>query len=357
MNTRIVGCLLVCGSACTDPELPPEPAVDPLVLLSEPGPWGVGWREESVTWTEPGLQDTPRTDRLSVWFPTEAETGDEVRYQGAFPAPGILGGVAPVAGPHPLAVFSHGHQAYAESSGFLMAHLASHGWWVVSPDHTDDTTWDGDERETAIYWQRPLDLVAVLDHAEETLPIAGDPVLIGHSFGGYTAHALAGAVFAIDTIAPACADGTDDSPFCSTMTDAQADRFRTGFADDRFAAVIAMAPGDWRLFGDGLGAIDVPELLMTGGLDPGADGDAIWADLDGAHDVRVDIPTAGHNGFTDFSGALDPPGSIDPEEGFRIVRTHALAFARMHGLGDEVGAPLLDGSIAVSPLAETTVRN
>lgn len=352
---RVVGwaVVVVAGIGC-GPETPPDPGpdVDPLALLSEPGPFAVGYREESVSWTETGLQDEPRTNRLAVWFPTDAESGSEVRYQGAFPAPGVLGDVEPAPGSHPLVVFSHGHQGFAENSSFLMTHLASHGWWVLAPDHTGNTTFDDGSRETAIYWQRPLDLRAVVDHAEETLDLEGELVVVGHSFGGYTVHGSAGAEYAIDTLAPACADGTDTSEFCSTMTDAQADRFRAGLGDDRIAATVAMAPGDWRLFGDGLAAIDVPELLMTGGLDPGRDGDPIWDDLDGDQDLRIDIPTAGHNGFTDFSGALDPVGAIDPEEGFRIVRTYVLAFVRRHGLGDEVGAPLLDGTTEVSPLAQ-----
>lgn len=340
-------------AACGPSTPPVADDVDPVVRFSEPGPYAVGYRVESVTWTEDGLQDEPRTDRLAVWFPTDAESGDPVRYQDLFEAPGVLGGVEPAAGPHPLVVFSHGHQGYAENSSFLMAHFASHGWWVLAPDHTGNTTFDGSSRETAIYWQRPLDLRAVVDHAEDTLDLAGEIVAIGHSFGGYTAHAFGGAEYTIDTLEPACADGTDSSEFCSTMTADQADRFRAGFGDDRIAALIAMAPGDWRLFAEGLAAIAVPELLMTGGLDPGTDGDPIWVDLEpNGDDLRVHLPTAGHNGFTDFSGALDPPGAIEPEDGFRIVRTYALAFAALHGLDDAAGLPILDGTATVSPLAD-----
>ena len=353
---RWLGWVAVGCSACVRfPGKPDLPPLDPVTWASEPGSFAVGYREESVTWTEEGLQDEPRTLRLAVWFPTDAETGAEAHYQGAVPAPGVLAEVDPTPGAHPLVVFSHGHQGYAENSSFLMEHLASHGWWVLAPDHTGNTLLDGGDRETAIYWQRPLDVSAVLDHAEETLEVVGEPVLIGHSFGGYTAHAVGGAAYAIDALEPACADGTDTSEFCSTMTAGQADRFREGFGDPRVAAIVAMAPGDWRLFGDGLAGVAPPELLMTGGLDPGTDGDPIWEDLAGEGDLRLDVPTAGHNAFTDFSGALDGPGTIDPEEGFRIVRTYALAFATLHGLGDPFGEPLLDGSVEVSELA-TLVR-
>src|SRR5262249_37053074 len=57
-------------TACTGTP-PADEDVDPVALLSEPGPYAVGYRVESVSWTEDGLQDEPRTDRLAVWFPTD----------------------------------------------------------------------------------------------------------------------------------------------------------------------------------------------------------------------------------------------------------------------------------------------
>ncbi len=344
--------LLACGPET--PETTTPEVVDPLVRFSEPGPFRVGYAERELTWSG-DLQAEPRTLRLATWFPTDATEGLPVTYLGAAIEEGVLGGVEPTAGPLPVAIFSHGHQGYAENSGFLMEHLASHGWLVLAPDHTGNTTFDGGERETSIYWQRPLDLAAVLDDAASIAPVTDEVVAIGHSFGGYTMHAVAGGAYAMDTLEPACADGSDTSDFCSTMDEAQADRFREGLDDPRVAAVVSMAPGDFRLFGDaGIAAIDRPELLLTGGHDPSSetDGDAVWAALDGADDRRVHLPTAGHPAFTDFSGLLgDPPGSVDPETGWRAIRTYALAFVELHGRGDAAGAPLLDGEIEVSPEA------
>ncbi|MEZ4235879.1 MAG: alpha/beta hydrolase [Myxococcota bacterium] len=354
--------LLLAAVACSGPSDPTDtgtgPAADPVEALSAPGPYAVGYREEAVSWTAPPLQAEPRELRLAVWYPAaDGASGDDVKYQGLFEAPDVLGGAEAAPGAHPLAVFSHGHQGFAENSSFLAEHLASHGWWVLAPDHTGNTTWDGDDRETAIYWQRPLDLAAVLDHAEATLPLAGPVVALGHSFGGYTVLALAGARYDVDGVVPGCLDGTDDSPFCSTMTEAQADRLREGFRDPRIDAVVAMAPGDWRLFGSGLADIDLPVLLMTGGQDPGRDGDSYWADLDGADDRRVDLPTGGHQAFTDFSDTLDgPEATLDPEEGWRAIRTFALAQAAVHAAGEPLGRPVLDGDAPVSDAAVLTVR-
>lgn len=337
-------------AACQDPPpRRPEP-LDAVATLSEPGPYAVGYREESVTWTG-ALDADARTLRLAAWFPTEAETGLPVRYLDLFDAPGVLGGASPVGGPLPLAVFSHGHQGYAENSSFLAVHLASHGWLVLAPDHTGNTTFDDPTRTTDIYWERPMDVSAVIDHAEATWDTTGEVGVLGHSFGGYTVHAVGGATYDPAVLA-ACADGSDTSEFCSTMTPSQQVLFVDGFADARVQAIVAMAAGDYRLFGAaGVRAIGLPDLVMEGGLDPG-DADEYVAALDGADDRHLFVTDAGHQAFTDYSGLLgDPEGAIDPEEGWRIVRTYALAFLRVHVLGEREWQGILDGSDPVSALA------
>lgn len=322
--------------------------------LGAPGPYAVGYRQEEVAYTDPAGE--PRTLRLALWWPTDAASGAEAAYwNGAVPAgPGVYADAAVATGPFPLAVFSHGHQGYAENSSFLMEHLASHGWIVAAPDHTGNTTLDGDARTTAIYYQRPADLSAVLDHLDG----AADPVgaaidrdgglravAIGHSFGGYTLFGLAGGTW--DEAALACPDPSID--FCSTMTPATADLFRAGFRDERVIAALPMAPGDYGLYGAGLANVTVPTMLMGGGLDPGGDGQPFW-DVLSADDrhryVRID--DAGHQSFTDFSGLLeDFPGLVMPEEGFRIVDVYALAWARA-ALGDTAVSGILSGEVEVA---------
>ena len=333
-----------------DKEEPSEPAGETVIDLSAPGPYRVGYREETFTW-DPPLTDEPRNLQVAVWYPTTDTTGSPVTYQGLFPDEIPLGGAQPAFDPRKVLFFSHGHQAYGQASSFLMDHFASHGWWVIAPDHTGNTTFDSPDRTTEIYWERPLDILELLQVWDD-VPV----VLAGHSFGGYTAHAVGGARYDIDTIAPACFDGTDTSEFCSTMTEAQADLFRQGFETQSIAAILSMAPGDWRLFGDGLAEIDVPVMLMTGGLDPGQDGDAIWSDLDGPEDVHIHLPEGGHNTFTDFAGVLDGEGVIAPEEGFAIVRRYALAFAEAM-VGDAPdAAEIVYGQAEPVPGVERSLR-
>lgn len=347
--------LAACGRA---PDDTAAPAPDLRTELTEAGPWRAGYRASELSYPDPaGGGD--RTLRLALWYPTEDETGDEVRYDGLFEAPGVLGDATPASGPWPLVVFSHGHQGFAENSGFLMAFLASHGFLLAAPDHTDNTFLDGSDRTTAIYFQRPLDLSAVLDHVlgggEAGLVASDDPILLmGHSFGGYTAFSAAGAPYDVATLAAGCADGTGPSAFCSTWTEADEALFAAGFLDDRWSAILPMAPGDSDLFAlDGLGQIGAPTLLMNGDLDGSTttDGDAYWAALGRPEDRRVIIAGGTHQVFTDFSGVLDPvDGEIDADLGHEIIDAYALAWA-WRTLGDETGAPLLDGELSISDAA------
>ena len=350
--------LLACADPKAAPTAPTAP-VDLVATLGAPGPYAVGYRESALTYAD-AIGGDDRTLRLAVWYPSSDASGTDALYDGFFPAPGVWADATPAAGPFPLAVFSHGHQGYAENSGFLLAHLASHGYVVYAPDHTGNTTFDGSDRDSAIYAQRPRDLSAVLDHAldlPDDDPLAGrisgsvtdGPVLgLGHSFGGYTMFALAGAAYDPATL-DACAAGTGPDPFCSTMTEALADVFLGGLGDARIGAIVAMAPGDGDLFGaDGLGAIDIPVLHMTATLDqgPGSEGDTIWAGLQGGDARRVQLIGGEHASFTDLATGL-ADATISAEEAWRIVDVYGLAWGLALG-GDTSVRPVLDGETEVS---------
>jgi hypothetical protein len=120
-----------------------------------------------------------------------------------------------------------------------------------------------------------------------------------------------------------------------------------------------MAPGDGGLLRDGINAIDVPTLLMTANFDRNnsdeADGDPIWAALDGPDDRRVRFDRAGHFSFTSLCGFIGPLGenngcseeSIPPEELHPIINEYVMAFVRLHLFGDESGRPLIDGEASL----------
>lgn len=334
----------------TDPS--PEELV---VLLGAPGPHGVGYTEQNLSTTDPAGQ--ARALRLAVWYPTADTEGEAPTYLGFVEAPGVLRDARPEPGPFPVVAFSHGSQGYAEVSGFLMAHLASHGFVVASPDHSGNTIRDDGERSTEIYFQRPADMRAVVDHLQaggwpqaDTSTLVG----IGHSFGGYTLMALAGADYAIEEIAPACYDGSDSSEFCSTMSPAYEALFAAGFADPRFDAILPMGAGDAALFQEGVTQIDVPGLWLAGELD-GANAQAIsvFEQVQGGPSGqglhrRGEVLGAAHNFCIDLTAALDLDATIDDEEGFRIARVLGLAWALRHGPGDRSVDPILDGEVPIS---------
>lgn len=325
--------------------------------LAAPGPWAVGYRESAVTYADPAGEGD-RTLRLAVWYPSDATSGITATYAGIWPSAVAWSEAAVATGAFPVVVFSHGHQGYAENSSFLMEHFASHGWVAVAPDHTGNTLFDGPDRETAIYYRRPLDVSAVLDHLA-ALPADGPlrghlsapTVALGHSFGGYTVLALAGAAYDLAGIEAGCAADPSD-PLCSDLDEAALARFAAGFRDDRLAAAIPMAPGDYARFGaDGVAAVSTPTLLMTASEDqpPGSEADALWAALGGDSHLRVVIEGGGHQSFTDYADQLeDVP--LDREEGFRIVRVYALARA-LAAAGEADVAAILDGTEPVSEAA------
>lgn len=338
---------------------------DLATTLPARGPYDVGYVSGSVTYPD-RLTGEDRTLRLAVWYPAKDAVGDAPVYNGLYISQGaVAGATLATDGPFPLAVFSHGHQAYAECSSFLMEHLASHGWIVAAPDHTGDTTFDDSERRTDIYYQRPVDISTVIDAmtglepapSAEVQPVlgsvaSGQVFVMGHSFGGYTMFPLSGAPYDMDAIRASCADGTGGN-ICSDL-DADADAlFAQGFADDRIVAEVAMAPGDSELFGDGLADETMPFLHMTATEDqgPGSEADTIWGALQGGDNRRVILDGGGHNSFTDYSDQIeDVP--LEREESFTITRAYVLAFARRWQLGDTTVQPVLDGEVTIDGAAE-----
>lgn len=109
----------------------------------------------------------------------------------------------------PLVLFSPGNGAEPWNYVYLAAHLASHGFLVAGVEHHGDNLLDRSDAGTAV--NRPLDLSVVIDRllaadAEAGNLFAGavdgDRIgAAGHSFGGYTAMALAICPFGLGALA------------------------------------------------------------------------------------------------------------------------------------------------------------
>ena len=217
--------------------------------LAEPrGPWAVGHRALAGP-------DGP----LAVWYPVAPSTPMAMRLYGRI----FLGRTAvastPVApGRWPLAILSHGLRGSRFDLAWLAGSLAARGWVVVAGEHPG-TARDGYEPARATRLAaRAAQLTAILDHLEAAgdwrLRLNFDRVLaIGHSAGGSTALAWAGAQVDADLLQ--AYDPGQLSPPVAVV-------------EPRLAAVVALAPGTGPVFAaSGLSGVQLPVLLISGTAD------------------------------------------------------------------------------------------
>jgi len=190
--------------------------------------------------------------------------------------------------PRPLVLFSHGNNGIRIQSFFFAAHLASHGYIVVSPDHHGNTFVDtlAGIVDPQVATNRPLDMRFLIDTflGFNNTPgnffagsINPDQIgMSGHSFGGYTTLALAGGSFALGT-----------------------------FTEPRIKAIFPQAPA--APFDDSFFAsITIPTMIVGGSLDetvsPADDQQRPFDHLPAGAAVAAyaDLTDAGHYTFSDF---------------------------------------------------------
>ena len=112
----------------------------------------------------------------------------------------VVAEAPPAAGRHPLVLISHGLYGRWRNYAWLAHALAARGMIVASPTHPGTAWTNRNSAETAKLWQRPRDLSRIIDHLAQApawrAHIAEDRIAaIGHSLGGYTVMAAAGARF------------------------------------------------------------------------------------------------------------------------------------------------------------------
>lgn len=329
--------------------LPPYPA-------NEIGPFPIG-----VTTVE--LVDLEREGRplpLEVWYPaihdTEAFTERYDLEAGGLrlaiiASPNDAVRDAPVdasAGPRPLIVFSHGNGGVRLQSVFLTEYLASHGFVVAAPDHTGNTMGDlmfgnedfpdYDTGQAAL--DRPVDVTFIIDEllerVDEVLPLLSGSIdgerigVTGHSFGGYTSLAVAGAALNLAWGRQYCIDNPDESA-CDIVESFDPELDFVSFADDRVRAAVPLAPGGYVLMGDeGVGMVGVPTFVQGGDLDEttplALEQETVFAALPPPAWLAV-IEDAGHFTFSEICTLVE----IFGEETFAEFGGDALT----DGCGDE----------------------
>ena len=246
---------------------------------------------------EPGLE-------ITIWYPAVSGGAENAAYpyqiklpvvgdvtiatDASYAIPGAAYDLA--AGPYPLVILSPGFAMRASSYGWLAEHLASHGFVVLAPEHDEQMNPESGLWQGAI--KRPQELQAVFAYVDAQTQPGGaladlvDPetvAVIGHSYGGYTALAAAGARLDSVGLTTHCADVTAANhpsawlcdmllphlPEMATLAglDTLPDGLWPGWGEARVDAVVALA-GDAFFFGEaGLAEIKAPVLAIGGTAD------------------------------------------------------------------------------------------
>jgi predicted dienelactone hydrolase len=185
----------------------------------------------------------------------------------------------------PLIVISHGLGSDVTTFSYLAKHLASHGFAVAVPEHPGSSAkqieallngLESDVTPPEELINRPLDIKFLLDRLTDRF---GDQIdvnhvgMIGQSFGGYTALALAGAKINWNLLHEDCPN-IDTSWNLSWLIQCLALQIPLVVAeqdlkDERITAAIAINPLVSSIFGqESLSKIKIPLMLISGSSDP-----------------------------------------------------------------------------------------
>jgi predicted dienelactone hydrolase len=320
------------------------------------GPFAVG--HESFTVVDPTRQEgSPgelfdRELAVDVWYPVAPAqaSGSFAPYSFQVLGLGFTSTVAREGAPpipsvaRPLIVFSHGSGGISVQSTNLCETLASHGFVVAAPNHTGNTAGDAFFTQSfpfaANARNRPRDVSVLIDRMIARTRTPGDRLyrvvnpyqigVAGHSFGGFTALAVAGGY-------------GDYAP------------------DPRVRAIMPIAPWAVILPEQQIAGIRVPSFVLGGTLDtstPLEPNSRIAFELPASRRVyRADVIGAGHSHFasvcrlgdvlsgygaplpfvtSNVPGYLDTcgPNALPIAVAERIQNFYAVSFFRRHLMQD-----------------------
>jgi predicted dienelactone hydrolase len=272
-----------------------------------------------------------RSLHIAMWYPTrdDAPTTPNGENRVFYGVPST-GNAEPIAEPHPLVLLSHGYGGSWRNLGWLAGELVRQGYVVAAPDHPGTTTFNRSAGEAAKLWERPHDLSRVIDALTADDALAGriqqDRIAaIGHSLGGWTVAALAGARFDIDRFIADCKAHASPRA-CGLSAElgivpSNKGKLDTDLADPRIGAIVSLDLGLARGFTpESLKAIRVPTLVIGAGVDIGGmpaklESGYLAANLPAATSSYVEISDAIHFSFMQLckAGAIalieeDTPG-------------------------------------------------
>ncbi|WP_330202454.1 alpha/beta hydrolase [Cyanobacterium sp. Dongsha4] len=276
----------------------------------------------------------------------------------------------------PVIIFSHGLSSRPEDYSKNLNHIASHGFLIAAPQHVgSDIIYlqemfeglNGNIFDVNDFVNRPLDISFVIDELErrnskdfQGLLELKNVGVTGHSFGGYTALAIAGATIDFDYLQEAC-----NTPYLglnlAILLECRAlelPRQNYQFRDNRVGAVFAANPVNRYIFGEkGLSEIMIPVMFGSGSDDPATPPaieqalpftwlkmeDKYWALIEGQAHVNIDELDGGIKKALDSTIALALPKQ-DLIAGY--VRGISLAFFEIYLNDNQDYAPYLQSSYA-----------
>jgi predicted dienelactone hydrolase len=189
----------------------------------------------------------------------------------------------------PLVIMSHGFAADRRFLRYLAYHLASYGVTVVSVEHPGSNINYLVKQSQALklsqilpateFIERPKDITFVLNELarlNQSSSYLKDKfntqkvTIIGHSFGGYTALAVAGATLDLKQLRRYCQElellGRSPADWLQCAT-AQLPYSQLQFRDSRIVQVIAFNPIIGHLFNQSLNQVTVPTLILASSED------------------------------------------------------------------------------------------
>lgn len=221
--------------------------------------------------------DSARPLDISLWYPTNAAAPVEIIGENpAFIGIPAITDAAPDQGLHPLVVLSHGYGGSWRNLNWLATALVDRGFIVAAPDHPGTTTFNRDPAQAAMNWERPRDLSRSIDAVLADPDLAGQVdetriAAIGHSLGGWTVTALAGARFSPAQFAQDCAENPNPRVCGLGAELGFADPKISGdMRDPRVKAIVSLDLGGARSFTpESLASLTTPALIFGAGVDIG----------------------------------------------------------------------------------------
>ena len=304
-----------------------------LMLARNAWAFQAGWRQMSIAGATP---EAPATT-VALYYPTQ--TPAHAMRMGPF-TPNVAFHGAPESMVKGLIVLSHGTGGSELGHSSLAEALAEDGYLVAALRHPRDNWQDQsllNDSPQAYFTERPRQVSRVIDALLRdpqwkdriTRDARGPRVgAVGHSAGGYTVLALAGAQPDLSRITGHCdANRADDPIFCSTGRAGQplAQAFATPpsgapLTDPRVRAVVALAPVGVVFTAQSLAKVRIPAAVYEAEKDrwlvPRFHTGWITRNLPAAELRRV--PNAWHFAFMDTPSMpistadgdirADPPG-------------------------------------------------